>query len=163
MDVLLSAKLLLLLLIANGLPVLAALVLGNRVNTPLDGGARLPDGQPLLGASKTLRGILVSIGGTPLLAPLLGYSALTGLQFALLAMLGDLLSSFTKRRLRKPSSCSVPLLDQLPETLLPLLVLQPVLGASAGEIAVATIAFVVIDLLLGDIPGRLRRRRGGAG
>jgi CDP-2,3-bis-(O-geranylgeranyl)-sn-glycerol synthase len=62
-------------------------------------------------------------------------------------MLGDLASSFCKRRLGLRSGHPAPLLDQLPETLLPLWVMLPALDASALEIAAAIAAFTVIDLL----------------
>ncbi|MGB5179141.1 MAG: CDP-archaeol synthase, partial [Gammaproteobacteria bacterium] len=83
-----------------------------------------------------------------LLAPLLQLSMLEGASFALLAMLGDLCSSFIKRRLGFASSRSVPLLDQLPESMLPLWGMQTVLGASVIEMALAVCTFIVIDLLL---------------
>ncbi|HKJ22762.1 MAG TPA: CDP-archaeol synthase, partial [Gammaproteobacteria bacterium] len=51
------AQLIFLLLVANGAPVLARQVRGARPARPLDGGLRLADGRPLLGRSKTLRGV----------------------------------------------------------------------------------------------------------
>ena len=63
-------------------------------------------------------------------------------------MTGDLCSSFIKRRLGIASSRSVPLLDQLPETVLPLWTLQTVLGADVNEMVLAVALFTVIDLLL---------------
>ena len=50
-------KLLMLLAVANGTPVAAKLMLGDTLVYPLDAGVRLPDGQPLFGRSKTVRGI----------------------------------------------------------------------------------------------------------
>ena len=137
----------LLLVIANAVPLLVGIVLGRRFDAPLDGGLRLADSRPLLGASKTVRGLIASLVATTLAAPLLGLPPAQGAEFALLAMLGDLLSSFTKRRLGIATSRSAPLLDQLPESLLPLLVLQPELGASGTEILAAVLIFVVIDWL----------------
>src|SRR5687768_5035309 len=64
---------LLLLGIANGSPVLAARLLRYRFDVPLDGGRRLPDGQPVFGSSKTIRGLVVSIGSTTIAALLLGF------------------------------------------------------------------------------------------
>ena len=114
------SHLVLLLVIANGTPALLGLVLGPRWNLPLDFNHRFLDNRPLLGPSKTLRGLLGALLVTALLAPLFKLSLLDGASFALLAMLGDLCSSFIKRRLGFASSRSVPLLDQLPESLLPL-------------------------------------------
>jgi CDP-2,3-bis-(O-geranylgeranyl)-sn-glycerol synthase len=140
-------ELIVLLVIANGAPLLAGALLGGRFATPLDGGLRLADGHSLLGPAKTVRGLLSSILATALAAPLFGLSPVLGAGFGLLAMSGDLLSSFTKRRLGIDSSRSAPLLDQLPETLLPLLVMRPALEAGYSEILSAALVFGVIDWL----------------
>jgi len=152
----LISHLVLLLIIANGTPALLGLVLGPRWNRPLDNNRLLPDNRPLLGPSKTLRGLFSAIVVTGLLAPLFELSALEGASFALLAMLGDLSSSFIKRRLGFASSRSVPLLDQIPESILPLWGLQSVLGSSGSEIALAVAIFIVIDLLLSRLLRALR-------
>ena len=144
----LISHLVLLLIIANGTPALLGLVLGPRWNRPLDNNRQFPDNRPLLGPSKTLRGLLSAIVVTGLLAPLFELSALEGASFALLAMLGDLSSSFIKRRLGFASSRSAPLLDQIPESILPLWGLQTALGSSGSEMALAVSIFIVIDLLL---------------
>jgi len=152
----LISHLVLLLIIANGTPALLGLVLGPRWNRPLDNNCQLPDNRPLLGPSKTLRGLFSAIVVTGLLAPLFELSVLEGASFALLAMLGDLSSSFIKRRLGLASSRSVPLLDQIPESILPLWGLQSVLGSSGSEIALAVAIFIVIDLLLSGLLKALR-------
>jgi CDP-2,3-bis-(O-geranylgeranyl)-sn-glycerol synthase len=92
--------------------------------------------------------VLGSIFVTALLAPLFSLTVLEGAGFALLAMTGDVCSSFIKRRLGIASSRSIPFLDQLPETLLPLWAMQTVLGADVSEMVVAIAGFIVIDLLL---------------
>lgn len=143
----LLGELVLLLVVANATPVILSLLLGNRWKQPVDRDIVLPDGHPLLGPSKTVRGLLGSITICTLLAPLFDLDHLQGAVFAALAMLGDLVSSFCKRRLGLRSGHSVPLLDQLPETLLPLWIMLPALDASALEITVAIAAFTVIDLL----------------
>jgi hypothetical protein len=143
----LLGELVLLLVIANATPVIMSMLLGDRWKEPLDRGLLLPDGHPLLGTSKTVRGLLGSISICALLAPLFDLDHLQGAGFGALAMLGDLVSSFCKRRLGLRSGHSVPLLDQIPETLLPLWLMQPALGASAIEIAIAITAFSGIDLL----------------
>lgn len=140
-----------LLVIANGTPAMLGLVLGSRWNRPLDDNRQFIDMRPLLGPSKTLRGLIGALLVTTLLAPLFKLSLLEGASFALLAMLGDLCSSFIKRRLGLPSSRSVPLLDQLPESMLPLWGMQTVLGSSGSEIAMAVIIFILIDLLLSSL------------
>jgi len=140
-------ELVLLLVIANATPVIVSILLGERWKQPLDCGRVLSDGHPLLGHSKTFRGLLGSVSVCALAAPLFDLSLLQGAGFGALAMLGDLASSFCKRRLGLRSGQSVPLLDQIPETLLPLRVLQPALDADAMEIAAAIAAFTAIDLL----------------
>ena len=152
----LISHLVLLLIIANGTPALLGLVLGPRWNRPLDNNRQFPDNRPLLGPSKTLRGFFSAIVVTGLLAPLFELSILEGASFALLAMLGDLCSSFIKRRIGIASSRSVPLLDQIPESILPLWGLQTVLGSSGSEMALAVAIFIVIDLLLSGLLRALR-------
>lgn len=147
MDLRTVAELILLLVIANATPLLVGVVAGSRLDTPLDGNRRFVDGRPLFGPAKTFRGVGSSIAATALVAPLLGLTFLQGAVFGLLAMLGDLLSSFTKRRLGIAASHSAPLLDQLPETLLPLLLLQPAMGFSTREMLMAALVFGFIDWL----------------
>jgi CDP-2,3-bis-(O-geranylgeranyl)-sn-glycerol synthase len=70
--VLLIAQLLVLLVVANGTPIVAAWILGKALASPLDSGTVLADGMRLLGASKTSRGIVLSILVTSVSAPLVG-------------------------------------------------------------------------------------------
>ena len=147
----LVTSLVILLVIANAMPVIISLLLGERWNRPLDGGLMFFDRRPLLGPSKTIRGILASVLATTLLAPLFGLPPAGGAIFAGLAMLGDICSSFIKRRCGVTSSHSVPLLDQLPESLLPLWIMQPVFGANAAEILTAAGVFTLIDLVLSGL------------
>ncbi|MDE2068972.1 MAG: CDP-archaeol synthase, partial [Bradyrhizobium sp.] len=72
-------KLLALLTIANGAPIIARLLLGERLSFPLDGYARFIDGRPLLGASKTVRGLVCSVVATSIVAPLVGMWLSTGI------------------------------------------------------------------------------------
>jgi len=46
---------------ANGAPVLFARLLGTRFARPVDGGIVLRDGHPLLGRSKTWRGLAAAV------------------------------------------------------------------------------------------------------
>lgn len=150
-------ELTLLLIVANAAPVMLSLLLGRHGNRPLDGNRLLADGHPLLGPSKTIRGVIAAVLLTTLVAPLFNLSWLQGAAFGLLAMLGDSGSSFIKRRLGLASGRSMPLLDQLPETLLPLWVLQPALGVTLVEILAAVAVFIVIDLLLTSLLRTLRQ------
>lgn len=155
----LELKLLVLLAIANGAPVLAYKFLGNRWSFPLDGSLTLSDGQPLFGASKTLRGVLFSILASAALAPFLGINWKTGALFAFFSMLGDLLSSFTKRRFKlKPSSMALGF-DQIPEALFPLLALRKNLGLSSDSIILIVIVFFISELGLSRILYKLHIRK----
>ena len=144
----LITTLIVLLVTANGAPLVAGTLLGTCCDRPVDNNIRLADQHPLLGSSKTLRGLAVAIVATAVAAPLLGITWVDGAWFGLLAMLGDLSSSFIKRRLGFPSGKSAPLLDQLPESVLPVWIMQPATGAGASEMLAAVAAFTVIDLLL---------------
>jgi CDP-2,3-bis-(O-geranylgeranyl)-sn-glycerol synthase len=149
-------QLVLLLIITNATPVILSLLAGRHWNRPLDGNRLFRDQQPLLGPSKTIRGVAGAVLATAAIAPLFSLTVPEGATFAILAMSGDLFSSFIKRRLGIASSRSVPLLDQLPETVLPLWGMQAALGASVDEIVLAIALFVVIDLLLSRLiqPGK---------
>jgi len=151
MDLLLVVKLLLLLTVANGAPILAHTVLAARWGQPIDAGLRFLDGQPLFGPSKTWRGLVAAVLATPCAALLLGIPMSTGLLIAGASMAGDVLSSFCKRRLRiKPSGMALGL-DQIPESLLPLLVVQRQFDLEWMDIVQLTLAFMVLELVLSRI------------
>jgi CDP-diglyceride synthetase len=147
--------LLALVLVANGAPALLAL-LRRRRGRPLDGGRLWIDGRPLLGASKTWRGLGASAVATALVASALGLGWHSGVLVAAGAMSGDLLSSFVKRRFGLASSASRPVLDQLPESLIPALIAARPLGVGGAEIVLAVAVFAVVDLLLTSLGRRLR-------
>ena len=65
--------LLLLLLIANGSPIVVRELLGRGFDRPLDGGKVLADGHRLLGPSKTWRGLVAAVLVTTLFALALGW------------------------------------------------------------------------------------------
>lgn len=132
---------------AHAAPVAATLALRGAATWPIDGGRILWDGQRLLGSSKTWRGLVAAAIATPVTAIAVGQPAMLGLQFAALAMAGDLGTSFVKRRLHRPSGAAMPGLDQLPEALLPLGLLGTDLGLDAGAIAGVVGAFFVLDLI----------------
>jgi len=140
-----------LIIVANASPILAAYAIGDRFSFPLDGGLALPDGQRMFGGSKTIRGIAAAIGTTTIVAVVIGHPAICGILVGLYAMLGDLISSFLKRRLRLPSSSRAPVLDQLPEALLPTMVLAPDFGLAAGGVIAAAIAFMLIAVVLSPL------------
>jgi Putative integral membrane protein DUF46. len=108
----------------------------------------LADGRPLWGPSKTVRGALAMVGAAVLAAPLLGLPLLAGVVIGPLVVAGDLLSSFVKRRLGLAPGAMALGLDQVPESLLPLLACKPLLGLTWGQVAWVTLGFVLADLLL---------------
>ncbi len=156
--VLLLAKILLLLGIANGTPIFARKLFGDRFGAPLDGGFKVFDGRPLLGTSKTIRGLVLSIACTALAAPLLGIEPVLGAGLAAASMLGDLASSFIKRRLGLRAHSQAFGLDQIPESLLPLLFLRQPLGLGYGDVALLVALFVVLELLLSRLLYKLHIR-----
>ena len=107
------------LTIANGMPVIAKKMLGEWLARPIDGGWLLWDGQPLFGRSKTYRGVVLAIGASTVGSPFVGLDLKIGALIGLVAMAGDLLSSFLKRRLRLASSAEAPELDQVPNPCYP--------------------------------------------
>jgi CDP-2,3-bis-(O-geranylgeranyl)-sn-glycerol synthase len=147
-NLLLDLLLLLLLLVANGSPIGARAVLGKRMDWPIDGGLHLGDGRPLFGRSKTLRGILTAMATTPLVAHLLGMDWRIGLLIGTLAMTGDLLSSFIKRRIGLPAGARATGLDHLPESVLPLLACAPLLDLGPANVALVALTFMLTDMLL---------------
>jgi CDP-2,3-bis-(O-geranylgeranyl)-sn-glycerol synthase len=151
-------QLVVLLTLANGTPVIAKLILGDRLAYPLDGGARFLDGRPLLGSSKTIRGVVLAILVTALAASLLGLEARLGLLVGSLSMLGDLFSSFVKRRLALTPSSRATGLDQVPEALFPLLACRTLLALTAADIAVTVAIFFVGEVALSRLLYRLRIR-----
>ena len=153
------ARLLLLLVIVNGAPILARWLLGSHGAWPVDGGRRYADGRPLLGPAKTWRGLFAALLAGALAAPPLGLSPLLGLQLAAAAMAGDLLSSFLKRRLGYASSSMALGLDQIPEALLPALLAMPYLQLSLAEVLWVVALFFAVELLLSRLLYRLGIRR----
>lgn len=151
--------LLLLLLVANGAPILAQRLLGRRLDWPLDGGRVLADGQRLLGKSKTLRGVVSALLLTPLAALALGETVWLGGLIAAGALAGDSLSSFLKRRLGRAPSSQALGLDQIPEALLPLLLVRGWRELDGLTLIGLVVAFVVLELLLSKLLYRLRIRR----
>jgi CDP-2,3-bis-(O-geranylgeranyl)-sn-glycerol synthase len=158
MNFILDIKLLLLLSVANGAPVIVQNILGPRWVHPLDGGLLLPDGQPLLGASKTIRGLLFSLLATTLIGSTIGIGWEIALLLAATAMAGDLASSFVKRRLRLPPSSMAIGVDQIPESLLPLLVCADTLALTVFDIIALVACFFAGEILLSRLLYHLHLR-----
>ena len=147
---------------ANAAPVLAQLLLGARWKRPIDAGRVLGDSRPMLGGSKTWRGCAASLLTTPWVAHWLGLSWEIGLAVAATAMAGDIAASFIKRRMGLRSSHSALGLDQIPESILPALVLREPLSLSPLDLMLVVGGFLLIDLLLTPVARTLAGRGGAA-
>lgn len=130
------------ILLVNLLPPMASIVSGDRLNRTLDGGKLWFDGHPVFGPHKTIRGVLVSMLGGLAASPLMGVPWWVGGTAALLAMAGDLLSSFIKRRPGIPSGREIIVLDQIFEAIFPALFLGHFLEFSWQEIILIPLLFI---------------------
>jgi hypothetical protein len=151
-------QLLTLLVLANGTPVVAKKILSERLACPLDGGVEFVDGRPLLGRSKTIRGVVLAVLVTTAGAPLVGLEWTVGFLVGSLAMAGDLLSSFLKRRMALPPSSRASGLDQVPEALFPLLACRNLLSLTMADIATGVGLFFIGEVLLSRVFYALRLR-----
>jgi CDP-2,3-bis-(O-geranylgeranyl)-sn-glycerol synthase len=158
MQLVLILKLLVLLSLANGSPVLVKKVCGDRLSQPIDVGLRFFDRRRVFGPSKTIRGALVSVALTTAAAPLLGMEATSGALAGSMAMVGDLFSSFVKRRLDFAPSSRATGLDQIPESLFPLLACRCSLSLSALDILIGVAAFSIGAICLSPILNRVGLR-----
>ena len=147
-----------LLVVANGTAVVAKKLLGAAFARPLDGGAFFVDGQPIFGPSKTIRGIVVSLLATSICAAVMGLGWEVGTLVATFSMVGDLFSSFVKRRLHLPSSSMAIGLDHIPESLFPLFASQWLLPMNILDIVVGVTIFVVGALILSPLLFKLKLR-----
>jgi len=145
------AQVVMLLAVANGVPLVAKKLLGDRLSCPLDGGVTFVDGRPLFGRSKTVRGIVLAILVSALAAPVIGLSWSLGVVIGSAAMAGDLFSSYVKRRLDLAPSSRATGLDQIPESLLPLLVCRGALALSGPDIAISVAIFFVGEVTLSGL------------
>jgi CDP-2,3-bis-(O-geranylgeranyl)-sn-glycerol synthase len=154
----LGLRLLLLLGVANSAPIAARRLLGDRWAAPLDGGVNFVDGRPLLGPGKTIRGVAAAVVATALASWALGMPPQVGALLGAVSMAGDALASFVKRRLGVAPSGRATGLDQVPESLLPLLAVQGMLDLSAVQILAVTIAFFILEIPLARWAFRLGLR-----
>ncbi len=140
----LSLKILTLLWAINLVPPLLTLLFEERWSLPLDRGRCLPDGKPLFGSHKTIRGFLGGVTAGTVVGSILGFPWWLGCGAGFLSMAGDLASSFIKRRFGASSGDIVPLLDQGFEGLFPFLLLGPYLSLNAGQIFLLLVCFSVV-------------------
>lgn len=142
---------LLLLLVANGAPILARVLFGPRLALPLDARLHFIDGRRLLGPTKSWRGLIASLAATSLSSVLLGLGWWLGALLALLSMMGDACASFIKRRLGIPPHGRASGLDQLPESLLPLWLLHHVLALDGIQVMLVALLFMLLDMALSPL------------
>ena len=114
---------------------------------PLDGGEKWIDGKPFLGGHKTLRGCIVGVL-TGLLIGILQGSFYAGLTQGLGAILGDLISSFLKRRWDIAPGEGFPLLDQLDFIVAAIILSQSYTRASLQEMLIILVVTVPIHYFM---------------
>jgi len=148
MQPMLTFELLVLVAVANAAPPFAKRVMGETFAQPLDGGTMFVDGRPLLGHAKTFRGIVLALVTTPIVAVLLGMGWEIGVVVAIAAMAGDLVSSFTKRRLGLASSSRAIGLDHIPESLFPFIASRLLLPVTLIDIVAGTAIFSVASIFV---------------
>ncbi|WP_455207662.1 CDP-archaeol synthase [Kaarinaea lacus] len=139
---------LLLIVIANGAPILSRFILGDRLMFPVDFFANFFDGRRLFGNSKTWIGLASIPVFSVAAAWSLGLAMEVGVMVGIGVMAGDLLSSFIKRRLGMQESSMALGIDQIPESLLPLLLLRKTMDFEAFEIVIAVGSFIIIELVV---------------
>ncbi|MDX1456823.1 MAG: CDP-archaeol synthase [Marinobacter sp.] len=147
------------LVLANGMPVIAHWLLGDRWSHAIDGGRMWRDGRPLFGSSKTWRGLISGGIACTLFSMLAGLGLVFGLVFGLLALGGDLVSSFIKRRMGLASSAQALGLDQLPEAAIPLTYAALVLPFPWWQAVVLVLVFGVANVVCSPLLYRLGIRR----
>ena len=152
-------ELLLLVITANGTPILLDDLLGRRWAWPLDAGLRFADGRRLVGSSDTLRGLIGALAVTTAVAVLLGLPATTGLMIGFFAMVGDVLSSFIKRRMALESGDKAIGLDQVPESLLPLLAVKGRHELGWWDLVLLVLAFTLFSLVASRLLYLLKLRK----
>lgn len=140
-----------LLVVANGAPILVNKALGTRWTWPVDNRLQLRDGRRLFGNTKTWRGLCSAIFFATLAAIFCGIAPLTGALFGILAMVGDLLASFIKRRMGRVESSRARGLDTVPESLLPIFVLKESLALNLLDIILVVALFFMIEELISPV------------
>jgi len=142
---------LLLIIVANGAPIMVRFVLGQHLSLPVDFHQSFFDRKRIFGNSKTWVG-LISI---PILsvsvAWLLGMTTEIGVLVGAGVMAGDLFSSFTKRRLGMKESSMAIGLDQIPESLFPLLFVSRIFDFTLSELVIGVVSFIIIELLVSRV------------
>jgi predicted MPP superfamily phosphohydrolase len=130
------------LFLVNGLPPIVSIIVRDRYSFPVDGGKLWFDKRPIFGSHKTIRGIAASIAGGILASPLLETAWWITAIAALLAMIGDLVSSFIKRRSALASGEEAVFLDQIFEALFPVFFLNQYLLLDLKQNVLILVIFI---------------------
>ena len=137
---------------ANYAPILIKKLLGTTLNRAIDGGLVLPDGHPFLGSSKTWRGLAAAIIASTCASIVVGvrWKNRAG-QLGVVAMVGDCLSSFAKRRLGVGRvRCPLDLI-RIPKSLLPALVCGLYLPLNGADVAAVLLLFIVAQIVFSRV------------
>jgi len=147
------------LVLANGAPVIACKLAPGLWPQPVDGGRLWRDQRPLFGNSKTWRGMVSGTLSCALFSVLVGLGVWFGFWFGLLALGGDLLSSFIKRRLGMAASSRALGLDQIPEALIPMVFAVVWLKLPLWLALLVVVMFVAANIGFSPVLYRLGIRR----
>lgn len=138
----LALKILIILIATNAAPLISATLYARRRRRPLDNGRILGDGYRLLGENKTLVGLFSGIGAAGILCFIIGLPLASGLLISGASLLGDLLTSFIKRRLGLAEGETAFFLDHLLEGALPLWVCKGLFSISWPMVAALLVLFI---------------------
>ena len=156
---LISLELFVMLVLANGAPVVAAGLLKGIWSAPVDGGRLWKDGRPILGKSKTWRGVVSGGLACGLFSLITGLGFIFGVVFGVFGLIGDMLSSFIKRRRDLASSARAVGLDQIPEALLPMLLAMWWLPVSGWVVIGVVVLFTLSNIFASPLLYRIGIRR----
>jgi hypothetical protein len=108
----------------------------------------LRDGHPLLGRSKTWRGLAAAVVLAGCAAVIIGLPWQAGAITGASAMAGDCLSSFVKRRMGLEASSMSIGLDQVPESLFPAVASSVYLPLGPTDVIAIVLVFSVGELVM---------------
>jgi CDP-2,3-bis-(O-geranylgeranyl)-sn-glycerol synthase len=132
---------------ANATPVLISKAF--RGKFPIDFGKKMKDGEPVFGPGKTWPGFIIAVMiGT--LVGFLQHRFAAGFLLSLGALLGDLIKSFFKRRLKIARGKSWPVADQL-DFVIGALLLASIVEVPSWEIIVLVFILTPPIHLLGNV------------
>ncbi len=154
----LEVKLFAFLVVVNGAPIIARILIPTW-QAPIDGGHSSKDRRRWLGHSKTWRGLVSGLIAGIAAGWLMDLPPVHGLLLASASLLGDLLTSFIKRRLDFKTSSQAPILDQFFEVSLPLALAQHFYQLSTlGAVGIFT-AFVLFNWGISPLLFKLGMRK----